>query len=193
MNVVVPLPFKLNPLANPLPFEIAPLIVMFAEPERESLTALGDAAAMVSPPRTIVLPAPLKVKVTPLVAAEVLFIEPIVIVVPVPNKLSVRLEAAVTVPEPRLRSLLAVFPIAPNVTVDELPKVILLFPAFTTAAPLVLLMTLLLELNENVPLPSALALLMFRVPPAPIETPPDAAELFPLKTKVPAFTDVRPV
>ena len=189
MNVVTPDPFKDHPLANALPFEIVPLIVMFAEPVRELVTALVE-AAMVNPPRTIVLPSPLNVKATPVVAVEVLFIDPMVNVLPVPTKVSVRAAPTVTVPEPRLRSLLAVFPIAPNVKLFA--KVMLLFPAFTTATPLVLLIVP--AVRVRVPDPKALALFTFKVPAVRV-TPPDAAELSPLKVNVPAaaFIVVRPV
>ena len=51
-----------------------------------------------------------------------------------------------------------------------------------------LLIVVALPLSPKVksPVPRALALLMFKVPPLRV-TPPDADELFPLKVKVPPF------
>jgi hypothetical protein len=77
------------------------------------------------------------------------------------------------------------------------PKVVVvanvtaLFPALMTADPLVLLI-LDPELVMRVPVPSALALLMFRTAAPLMLTPPDAPELSPLKVNVPADAVVNP-
>ena len=67
-----------------------------------------------------------------------------------------------------------------------------MFPAFTKAAPLVLLIVP--DVRVTAPEPSALALLIFKVPAVRV-TPPAAPELFPLKVNVPpaAFIVVRPL
>ena len=96
----------------------------------------------------------------------------------------------VTFPIPRFKLFVAVLPAVPKVN-PEL-QVTSLLPAFTTAAPLVLLIVP--AVRVRAPDPRALALFTFKVPAVSV-TPPDAAELFPLKVKVPfvAFIVVRPV
>ena len=122
---------------------------------------------------------------------------PIVRVVPLPAKVITRDEAAVTVPVPKFKLELAeVLADVPNVKpFVELPsQTTALLPKFVTAVPEVLLIVLLAPSRVSVPVPSALPLFTFKVPAVTL-TPPDAAELFPLKVNVPpaAFIVVSPV
>jgi hypothetical protein len=119
----------------------------------------------------------------------VMFTAPIVNLVPFPAKAIVLEELAVTTPVPRLRLFAAEFVDDPKASPSV--HVQAWFPAFTTAEPLVLLIVAPVPARERAPDPSALLLLMFKVPAVRV-TPPDAAELFPLKVNVPAVTKVFP-
>ena len=80
--------------------------------------------------------------------------------------------------------------VVPKVVV--VPNVIALVPALMTADPLVLLIVVPEELVVRLPVPSALALLMFRTAPVLTEMLDDAPELFPLKVNVPTDTVINP-
>jgi hypothetical protein len=151
-----------------------------------------------NPSNINVLPAPdpvlLAVKVAPVglpaVFIRVLFKVPIFKIVFVPAKLIRGLPPAVTVPVPRSRSLAEVLLVVPKVV--RLPNVIALVPALMTANPLVLLIVHPEPLVMRVPVPSALALLIFRTAPVLTEMLDDAPELFPLKVNVPTDTVINP-
>ena len=192
--VVAVLPI-VTPLLKAAPLTIAPRKVMFAEPLMLTLTALVTAEPNLNPSKDRVFPVAepelLAVRVAPvgLVATRVLSNRPIFKVVFVPAKLIRGLPLAVTVPVPRSRSLAEVLLVVPKIVV--VANVIALFPALMTANPLVLLIVD-PALVMRVPVPSALALLMFRTAAPPMLTPPDAPELSPLKVNVPADAVVNP-
>lgn len=162
---------------------------MFAVPAKFAVTAVVVFPERVNPPISKVFPAPLAVIVLPEVVVLFIFREPIVNLVPVPAKVTPLLVVVVTVPFPRLRLLEEVLPAVPKV--KSPPQVTRLFPAFTRAVPLVLLIVP--AVSVTAPEPRALALLIFRVPAVRV-TPPAAPELSPLKVNVPpaAFIVVSP-
>jgi len=169
---------------------IAPVTPRFAVPAKVTVTALDVFAERVRPPISKVFPAPVAVIVLPLTAILVMFTAPIFKVVFVPAKVTPLSVLAVTVPAPRLRLLKElVLPAFPKVKFP--PHVTALFTALVTACPLVLLIVP-PEERVRVPDPRALALFTFKVPAVRV-TPPDAAELFPLRVSVPDFNSVRPV
>ena len=162
----------------------------------ESMTALVTREPNLNPAKDRVFPIPepelLAVTLEPvaLVATSVLSNRPIFKVVFVPAKLITGLLAVVTVPVPRSRLLFVVLLVVPKVV--RFPNDIALVPALMTADPLVLLIVAPAELVVRDPVPSALALLMFRTAPVPREMLDDAPELFPLKVNVPTDTVMNP-
>ena len=181
------------------PLTIAPLKVTFASPLMVSVTALVTAEPNLNPAKDRVFPVAepmlVAVRVAPVVEplmpfTRVLSNRPIFKVVFVPAKLITGLPPAVTVPEPKSRLLFVVLLVVPKVV--RLPNDIALVPALMTADPLVLLIVVPEELVVRLPVPSALALLMFRTAPVLTEMLDDAPELFPLKVNVPTDTVINP-
>ena len=195
-KVVVAVLAIVTPLLKFVPLTIAPRKVMFAEPLIVTLTALVTAEPNLNPAKDRVFPVAelelLAVRVAPveLVATRVLSNRPIFKVVPLPAMLMVSPLFWVTNPAPKSRSFAEVLLVVPKVVV--LPNVIALVPALITADPLVLLIVAPEELVVRLPVPSALALLMFRTAPALTEMLDDAPELFPLKVNVPTDTVINP-
>ena len=186
-RVFVPVPVTVKPLPGAVPLTIAPVMLMFAVPPRVTVPEFVFVDRL-KPLISRVFPAPLAVIVNPFWVAA-----PIVNFVPVPNKFTVLEPVKVTVPVPRSRLFVAVLFDDPKVSAVVLFQVIALLPAFTTAEPLVLSIVA-PPVRVKSPVPRALLLLMFKAPAVSV-TPPDAAELLPLKVNVPfvAFIVVSPV
>ena len=186
------------PLAKEPLFWMIPLNATLALPLICTVMLFSAAEPNLNPSNINVLPAPdpvlLAVKVAPVelpaVFARVLFKVPIFKVVPLPAMLMVSPLLWVTNPAPKSRLFAEVLLVVPKVVVA--PNVIALVPALMTADPLVLLIVAPADMLVRDPVPSALALLMFRTAPLLTEMLDDAPELFPLKVNVPEVTVINP-
>ena len=177
---MVPVFVIVSAWANAVPGIMAPSILIFAVPAKVKIAALVLWERL-RPPSTRVLPTPFAVRVR---ADKVLvmFALPMVSVVLVPAKVIIRESDTLTLPLPRFRlfaEVLFAFPnVNPSLSVQDW------FPRLVIAAPLVLLIVVLAD-KVSAPVPSALALLILRVPAVRV-TPPAAPELLPERVSVPA-------